>query len=158
MEGSWDIPNMDWGPGKSKWFIKGKPEETPHISDSNCHEGTTQGLSLSLRMCLSTHTILFFSINTLLASLLSIFVEILFCKVKGPGPLSLTVVLWLGSGVFTTVTQPQSPSGNPSPTPSCCRPRLPKIISTTNWKYSEKNSRKFQKAKLEFALPWQLFM
>ena len=149
MEGSWDIPNMDWGPGKSKWFITGKPEEMPHISDSNCHEGTTQGLSLSLHMCLSTHTILFFSINTLLASLLSIFVEILFCKVKGPGPLSLTLVLWLGSGVFTTVTQPQSLAG---------RPRLPKIISTTNWKYSEKNSRKFQKAKLEFALPWQLFM
>ena len=29
-------------------------------------------------------------INTLLASLLSVFVEILFCKAEGPGPLSLT--------------------------------------------------------------------
>ena len=35
-------------------------------------------------------------------------------------------------------SDPASTSGW-SPTPSCCRPRLPKIISTTNWKYSEKN-------------------
>ena len=155
MEGSWDIPNMDWGPGKSKWFNKGKPEETPHISDSNCHEGTTQGLSLSLHMCLSTHTILFFSINTLLASLLSIFVEILFCKVKGPGPLSLTLVLWLGSGVFTTVTQPQPLAGAPlqvAADQGCPRSYRPQIENI------QKKTRKFQKAKLEFALPWQLFM
>ena len=105
--------------------------------------------------CVYPHILYSFShlINTLLASLLSIFVETLFCKVKGPGPLSLTLVLWLGSGIFTTVTQPQSLAGNPSPTPSSYRPRLPEIILTTNWKYSEKNSRRFQKAKLEFALP-----
>ena len=50
-------------------------------------------LPLSPLVCLSvTHTVLFFLlINTLLASLLSIFVEILFCKVEGPGPLSLTI-------------------------------------------------------------------
>ena len=63
MEGSWDIPNMDWEPGEPKWLVKGKPEEIPRISDSNCHEGTAQGLSLSLPMCLSTYTILFFSLN-----------------------------------------------------------------------------------------------
>ena len=26
--------------------IKGNPEEMPHISDLNCHDGVTQGLSL----------------------------------------------------------------------------------------------------------------
>ena len=46
---------------------------------------------LSLPECLSTPTILFFLlINILLASLLSIFVEILFCKAEGPRPLSMT--------------------------------------------------------------------
>ena len=46
--------------------------------------------------CMSIHTycILFFLLrNTLLASLISILVEILFCKAKGPGPLSLTTGL-----------------------------------------------------------------
>ena len=33
----------------------------------------------------------------------------------------------------------------------------PRIQPTTDQKYSEKNSRKFQKAKLEFAVHWQLF-
>ena len=49
---------------------------------------------LPLPVCLSTHTLLFsLLLNTLLASLLSNFVEILFCKAKGPGPLSLTTGL-----------------------------------------------------------------
>ena len=44
-------------------------------------------LPLSLPMCLSTDTALFFLIiNTLLASILSTFVEILFCKAEGPRP------------------------------------------------------------------------
>ena len=42
MGGSWDTQNMDYGPGKSKWLAKGKPEEMTHKSDSNCHEGVTQ--------------------------------------------------------------------------------------------------------------------
>ena len=47
----------------------------------------SDSLSLSLPMYLSTRTVLFFLlISTLLASLLSIFVGILFCKVKGPAP------------------------------------------------------------------------
>ena len=44
-------------------------------------------------MCLFTCTVLFFPLNTLLASLLSVFVRILSCKAKGPGPLSLTTGL-----------------------------------------------------------------
>ena len=41
-------------------------------------------------MWLVTHTVLFFLLrNTLLASLLFVFVEILFYKAEGPGPLSL---------------------------------------------------------------------
>ena len=57
----------------------------PHISDLNYHEGVTLFLSQSL--CLYTRTVLFFLlINTLLVSLLSIFVEFLFCKAEGPEP------------------------------------------------------------------------
>ena len=49
---------------------------------------------LSLPMCLSTCTVLFSLLrNTLLVSLLSIFVEIIFCKAEGPGLLSLTTGL-----------------------------------------------------------------
>ena len=51
-------------------------------------------LYLSLSVCLLTWTVLFFlQINTLLASLLSIFVEILFCKAEEPRSLSLTTGL-----------------------------------------------------------------
>ena len=50
-------------------------------------------LPLSLPKCLSICTVLFFLINTSLASLFYVFVQILFCKVEGPGPLSLTTGL-----------------------------------------------------------------
>ena len=51
-------------------------------------------LSLSLPVCLLTWTVLFFLlINTLLALLLPIFVEILFCKAEEPGSLFLTTGL-----------------------------------------------------------------
>ena len=55
----------------------------PHKSDSNRHKGAT--LSLSSPVCLSTRTVLFFLVSTLLVSLLSVFVGILFCKADGPG-------------------------------------------------------------------------
>ena len=41
---SWNIPNMDCEPGKSKWLAKGNPKEVPYGSNSDCHQGTTQGL------------------------------------------------------------------------------------------------------------------
>ena len=34
-ERSWDIPNMNSEPGKSKWLAKGNSEEMPHKSNSN---------------------------------------------------------------------------------------------------------------------------
>ena len=49
-------------------------------------------LSPSPPVCIST-VLFFLLINTLLALLLSVFLEILFCKAKGPGPLSLTAGL-----------------------------------------------------------------
>ena len=54
----------------------------------------------------STHTLIFsLLINTLLASLLSVFVEILCCKTKGPGTLSMTTLSRLGSSAFRALTQ-----------------------------------------------------
>ena len=71
--------------------------------------------SLSLPMCLSTLTALFFFlINTLLASLISILVEILFCKAKGPGPLSLTTGLVARIWCFYCYDSAQSLAGSPS--------------------------------------------
>ena len=54
-------------------------------SNSDYHEGATR--SPSPPACVPTHTVFFFLlINTLLVSLFSIFVGILFWKPKGPGP------------------------------------------------------------------------
>ena len=47
MGGSWDISNTASGLGKSKWLAQGNPEEMPHKSNWNCHEGATQPLSSS---------------------------------------------------------------------------------------------------------------
>ena len=52
-------------------------------------------------------------------SLLSIFVEILFCKAKEPGPCHWPPVYWLEFSAFTTVTRPRSLVGNWSH----CRPK-----------------------------------
>ena len=67
---------------------------------------------------------LFPLINT---SLLSVFVEILFYKAKGPGPLSLTTDLMARIWCFTAAVQPQSLAGSPSSAPSRCRLRPPEI-------------------------------
>ena len=73
-------------------------------------------------MCLSTRTVLFFLlINTSLASLLSICVEILFCKAEGLGPLSLTTALM--AGIW------RSPHHEPAQ-PLAGNPRLPEIKVT----------------------------
>ena len=64
-----------------------EPGRNAHESDSNYHKGATP----SPPVCLSQGTVVFFLlINSSLFSLLSFFVEILFCKAEGPGPLSLT--------------------------------------------------------------------
>ena len=56
MGGSCDIPNMDSEPGKFKRLAKGNLEEMPHKSDSSCHEGATQQLSLPESTRVSFHT------------------------------------------------------------------------------------------------------
>ena len=78
--------------------------------------------------CLCTCTVLFFLlVNILLASLLSVFVEILFCKAKGPGPLSLTTGLVARICCFRHRHPAQSLAGNPGPAPRHCRSRPPEI-------------------------------
>ena len=71
-----------------KMISQWKPRRKLHKSNSDCHEGAAQ--RLSLRPLVSVHTsyctLFFLLINTSVASLLSVFVEILFRKAKGPGP------------------------------------------------------------------------
>ena len=72
---------------------------------------------LSLPVCLSTGTVLFFLwVHTWLAPLLSLFVEVFVCKAEGPGPLSLT------TGLVASIWSFPSPiSGwEPRPAPSHC--------------------------------------
>ena len=83
---------------------------------------------LSLPLCQPTHIILFFLlINTSLVSLPSVFMGILFCKVEGPGPLSLATGLMARIWCSYCRDSAQSLAGNPSPGPSRCRPRPPEI-------------------------------
>ena len=79
-------------------------------------------------MCLSTRTVLF-SLLILLVSLLSVFVEILFCKAEWPGPLSLTSGLLVRIWCFHYCDPAQSLLGNPGPTSSHCRLRPLEIIT-----------------------------
>ena len=52
---SWGTLNVDCEPGKSKWLTKGNLEQIPHESNSNCHEGITQWLSLPESARVSIH-------------------------------------------------------------------------------------------------------
>ena len=82
MGGPWDKPHMDSEPSKARRLAKENLEQIPHKSDLNCHEAMTP----SLLVYLATHTVLFFLLtNSLLISLLSVFVGILFCKAERPG-------------------------------------------------------------------------
>ena len=81
-------------------------------------------LSLSLseptRESLSTRSIfLFLLINTLLVSLLFIFMGIFFCRAEGPGPCHWPLGEWLGFGALTTRSQSHLWLGNRSPASSC---------------------------------------
>ena len=75
--------------------------------------------------CVTVHTYSTFPflINALLAPLLSIFVEILFCKAKGSGPISLTTGLVARIWCFHCHNPAQFLVGNPRPTSRHCRPR-----------------------------------
>ena len=82
-------------PCKSKWLDKGNPEEMPCVSDLNCQEGTF--LSLSLPLCLSTCTILFFPPNKYLIFFFFYYFlsswEFFSIKLKGQG---LVTDYWCG--------------------------------------------------------------
>ena len=89
-----------WGGGR---LAKGNPEEMPHKSDSNYHEGTT--LSLNPPVCLSTRTLFSLLINTSLVSLLSVSLwQFLSTQLMGQdlvtGHWSL-VVWWIGFSALT---------------------------------------------------------
>ena len=61
--------------------------------------------------------------NKCFVSLLSVFLEILFCRAEGPEPLSLTADLGARIWRFTAASRPQSLAGSRGPTPSYCRMR-----------------------------------
>ena len=131
MGRSWDIPHVDWEPGKSEWLSTRNPEEIPRNSNSNCYEAVTVIQGLSLWESLSTHTALSFLLtNTLPASLLSGFVGIIFCKAKGPGPLPLT------AGLVIRIWPPSLPGS-----PSQGRPSLPEIGDTHTHTHTHTHTR-----------------
>ena len=109
-----------------------EPGRNAHKSDPNYCKGGTP----SPPVCLSPGTVFFFLlISTWLASLLSFFVEIHFCKAERPGPLSLTTGLVArNSGLFTAIARPQSLAQNQSPASSRSRSRPHEIRSTQEWK------------------------
>ena len=59
MGESWDIPNRDCEPGKSRWLAKGNLEEMPHKSNSNCHEIATRWFCPRVHPCVYPHCTLF---------------------------------------------------------------------------------------------------
>lgn len=95
MGGSFDIPKMDSEPGKSEWLAKWKWKEMSHKSNSNCHKGASQQVCLWVCWCVYPHILysLFLIINTLLLSLLSLFVEILLLQSWKARSWSLTIGL-----------------------------------------------------------------
>ena len=52
--GPWDKPNTNSDPGKVRWLARGNPEEMPHKSDSNYHEGVTL-----IHPCVDPHVLFF---------------------------------------------------------------------------------------------------
>ena len=92
LRGHWDIPNTDSEPGKARLVVKGNLEEMPPKSFSNYYYGRT--LPLSLPVCLPKHAF-FLLINSLLVSLLSVLVGILFLQCQRARALSLTAGLVL---------------------------------------------------------------
>ena len=120
---------------KIKMIGQRKPKRNSHKSISNCPENTAQQLRYSppdsACVFIHMHCTLFLLINTSLASLLSVFLEILFCKAKGPGPCHWSLVYWLGSGAFNHFwIQPQFLAWKLSPTPSKLRTLEIRTITT----------------------------
>ena len=130
MGRSWDIPNMNCEPGQSKWLAKGNPEEITHKSNSNCHGGETQLLSLPESAHVSVYTYCtFFPLKKYFTCFTT------FCLygnsfLQSQRARVLVTDHWsnCGSGAFTAVTRPQPLAGNPSSASSRCRLGPPEII------------------------------
>ena len=71
----WDTPNTDSEPAKARWLAKRNPEEMPHKSDSNYHEG----VSLWACTCIYPHGLPFFLLNTTCFTTFCLYEEIPFC-------------------------------------------------------------------------------
>ena len=91
-----------------------------------CNSAT---LSLPESACVSIHMHCTFSllINTLLVSLLSLFVKFFSAKPKGEGSCHWPLVWWLGSGVFSGLWPSPISGWEQRPTPSHCQLRPPEI-------------------------------
>ena len=133
MGESWDLKNMD-STRKVKMIGWRNLEEMPHKSNSNCHKGATQGLSLRVCPYVYPHVLysFFLLINILLASLLSIFVEILLWKAEGPELSSLTTSLAASICCFHCCNPAQSLAGNPSSVSSCCKLKSPDKVTQSD--------------------------
>lgn len=106
MEGSWDIPDMDCEPANQNNWPKENQEKCPIKVIQIATRVDSGTLPLSLPMCLSTHYCTLFPLNKHLLKLLSIFVEIIFCKAEGPRALVLTAGLVARIWCFTTTAWP----------------------------------------------------
>ena len=78
-----DKPNTDSELGGAGCLARENPEETPRASDLNYHEGMS--LSESAHASVHTYCILFLLTNTVLVSLISVFVGFFSARLKGPG-------------------------------------------------------------------------
>ena len=88
-----DVLNINCEPEKSKWLPKGKWKKCPIRVIQTAMRAQLSD-SPWVHLCVyPTGTALFFPLYKHFASLLSVFVEILFCKAIGPCSLSLTTGL-----------------------------------------------------------------
>ena len=123
-------------------MAKGNPETRPTKVAQVAAGGELSPLSLDPSVCVSTRDMLVFLLtSTLLALLLSIFVEVLSRRAEGPGLSSLPTDLGSELGALTAVAWPQSLPGNPSPASSHCGARLPKVTLTPLIQYCAGDTR-----------------
>ena len=110
---AWEDPKVyqrrDCEPDKSKWSVKGKREEIPHISDLNYHSGVTLSLPR-----VSIHNVLIFPLNKSFACFTTFSLcGNSFLQSQRARAWWLTTDPWLGFRALTDVTQPQSQEPKP---------------------------------------------
>ena len=88
-----DVLNINCEPEKSKWLPKGKWKKCPRRVIQTAMRAQLSDSPWVHPCVYPTGTALFFPLYKHFASLLSVFVEILFCKAIGPCSLSLTTGL-----------------------------------------------------------------